>query len=93
MLLIRYQFDDNAAKGFACGRCGRMGMLVKRIMGRQRNMFKLKGDRLTWPAIPAGELHKPGIELFKFVQTDIDGVDQIRSAGAGKLMHYESLLA
>ena len=72
MPLIRYELEDFAMRGVAKGRCGRRGTLIKQIMGRRRNMFRLLDGRSIWPSIPSGEFYRLGIELFTFVQKDLD---------------------
>jgi phenylacetate-CoA ligase len=50
MPLLRYAIGDYAEVGDPC-RCGRGGLpLLKRILGRQRNMLVLGDGRVYWPS-------------------------------------------
>ncbi|MEX2129592.1 MAG: hypothetical protein WD871_15315 [Xanthobacteraceae bacterium] len=48
MPLLRYAIGDYAEAGGRCG-CGRGLPLLKRILGRQRNMLVLADGRVYWP--------------------------------------------
>lgn len=52
MPLIRYLPGDYAEYGGRCA-CGRGLPVIKRIMGRQRNMLILPDGRQIWPSFPA----------------------------------------
>lgn len=48
--LIRYEIGDYAEAGDACP-CGRGLPVIKRIMGRVRNMMQLPGGEQRWPLL------------------------------------------
>jgi phenylacetate-CoA ligase len=50
MPLVRYALGDYAEAGEACP-CGRGLPVLRRILGRQRNMLRLPDGRWTWPII------------------------------------------
>jgi len=52
--LIRYCIGDYAEVGEPCA-CGRGLPVLKRIMGRQRNMIVLPDGRQHWPSFPSSE--------------------------------------
>ncbi len=51
MPLIRYEIGDYAESGTDCA-CGRGLPVIRRIMGRERNMLKLPGGTEHWPSFP-----------------------------------------
>lgn len=51
MPLVRYEIGDYAEPGEAC-RCGRGLPVLKRILGRHRNMLKLPDGTQHWPSFP-----------------------------------------
>ncbi len=52
MPLIRYEIGDYAEVGGQCS-CGRNLPMLRRILGRQRNMFVLPNGEKLWPAFEA----------------------------------------
>jgi phenylacetate-CoA ligase len=52
MPLLRYDLGDYAEAGGPCP-CGRNLPVLKRILGRQRNMLVLPDGRQIWPSFPA----------------------------------------
>lgn len=69
MPLIRYLVGDYAEAGPPCS-CGRGLPVIKRIMGRQRNMLTLPDGRQTWPSFPADGWAAIGsIRQMQLVQT------------------------
>ncbi|MDB5803825.1 MAG: hypothetical protein JWN73_1147 [Betaproteobacteria bacterium] len=52
MPLIRYEIGDYAEAGATCD-CGRQLPVLKRIMGRRRNMAVDPDGRVFWPAFPS----------------------------------------
>lgn len=54
MPLIRYALGDYAEAGGACA-CGRGLPVIRRIMGRERNILVLPDGRRHWPSFPSGK--------------------------------------
>jgi phenylacetate-CoA ligase len=54
MPLIRYEIGDHAEPGPPCA-CGRGLPVLKRVLGRTRNMLRMAGGRLRWPSLPSGD--------------------------------------
>lgn len=52
MPLIRYEIGDYAEAGEACA-CGRTLPVLRRILGRVRNMLVLPGGERRWPSLAA----------------------------------------
>ena len=67
MPLVRYQIGDYAEVGAPCP-CGRGLPVLKRILGRQRNLLILPDGRRCWPVFDAGE--RPD-ELPQFYQYQV----------------------
>jgi len=57
MPLIRYDIGDYAEAGAPCP-CGRGLPVLKRILGRVRNMLTLPNGERYWPSLHANEIHK-----------------------------------
>lgn len=75
MPLIRYQIGDYAEVGEPCP-CGRGLPVLKRIMGRQRNMLTLPDGRQHWPSFPAeGWLAIAPVRQFQLVQRDLASIE------------------
>jgi phenylacetate-CoA ligase len=51
MPLLRYEIGDYAEVGAPCA-CGRGLVVLKRIMGRQRNLITLPDGKQHWPSFP-----------------------------------------
>ena len=70
--LIRYKILDYAEAGDNCD-CGRGLPVLKRIMGRRRNMMKLPDGRTIWPAFSPRNWPGAGrIRQLQIVQKAID---------------------
>ncbi|MBX7166852.1 MAG: hypothetical protein K1X74_11030 [Pirellulales bacterium] len=70
MPLIRYEIGDYAELGDRC-ECGRGLPVLKRILGRVRNMAILPDGRHVWPALHldgASTAEMPPIQQFQLVQ-------------------------
>ena len=71
--LIRYEIGDFAQVGQPCA-CGRGLPVLKRIIGRQRNMLILPDGRRIWPSVADAELLEklvpdmPPIQQFQYIQ-------------------------
>ncbi len=69
MPLIRYELGDYAEVGEACS-CGRGLPVLRRILGRRRNLLITPDGRCHWPSFPARIwLPHPAIREFRLVQT------------------------
>ena len=74
MPLVLYLVGDYAECGPPCS-CGRGLPVIKKIMGRQRNMLTLPDGRQIWPSFPAHDWAAIGtIRQMQLVQT---GPEQI----------------
>lgn len=74
MPLIRYEIGDYAELGESCP-CGRGLPVLKRIMGRTRNMLRLPSGDSLWPRFAAGSLSKlPYIRQVQLVQTSFEEI-------------------
>ncbi|WP_158498778.1 phenylacetate--CoA ligase family protein [Magnetospira sp. QH-2] len=73
--LIRYDIGDYGVLGEACS-CGRGLPVLRRVIGRTRNMVQLpSGDRL-WPSIPSKVLTDIApIRQFQLVQQKMDEIE------------------
>jgi len=73
--LIRYEIGDYAEVGGPCD-CGRTLPVLKRIMGRQRNMLTLPDGRQLWPSFPAAQWSKIApIRQLQLVQQDLQTIE------------------
>ena len=73
--LFRYEVGDYAEAGAPCA-CGRSLPVIKRIMGRRRNLFTLPDGSRIWPTFNVKKLGQiVSIRRHKFVQTARDAVD------------------
>ena len=65
MPLIRYEIGDFAEVGDRCS-CGRGLPVLRRILGRVRNMLTLPDGRLIWPSISdEGLQHLSGLQRLQ----------------------------
>jgi len=75
MPLIRYALGDYAELGEPCT-CGRGLPVLKRILGRQRNMVVLPDGRKHWPSFPAELWADIGpIRQIQLVQHDLENIE------------------
>jgi phenylacetate-CoA ligase len=74
MPLIRYETGDFVELA-EDGDCIRSSIAIRRIVGRERNMFILPDGRKVTPMIPARTAQELGIRQFKLVQTTREDVD------------------
>jgi phenylacetate-CoA ligase len=73
--LIRYEIGDYAEVGEACS-CGRGLPVLRRILGRTRNMLVTRDGRRFWPAFGSrGLMEVGGIRQHQFAQTALDAVE------------------
>ncbi|MDD5329028.1 MAG: hypothetical protein PHX38_03425 [Sulfuricella sp.] len=74
MPLIRYRLLDYAEAGEPC-HCGRGLPVIRRIVGRQRNMITLPDGRRHWPSFPGSAwLAIAPIRQFQLVQEDLQTI-------------------
>ena len=75
MPLIRYRIGDYAEAGGPCP-CGRGLPVLRRILGRQRNMARLPDGRTLWPSFPAAVWRSVvPVEQFQLVQREPDRIE------------------
>jgi len=79
MPLLRYDIGDYAEVGEPCP-CGRGLTVLKRVLGRQRNMFTLPTGETRWPMIDARDIaavfnEVPPITKFQLVQKSLDELE------------------
>ena len=75
MPMLRYRLRDFAEVGEPCP-CGRGLPVLKRIVGRARNMLVLPGGQLQWPHIPAASWAvAPPVRQFQVIQHTVDGLE------------------
>jgi len=75
MPLIRYEIGDYAEVGEPCP-CGRGLPVLKRILGRQRNLLTLPDGKQHWPSFPgACWLPIAPVRQFQLVQHDMENIE------------------
>ena len=75
MPLIRYEIMDYAETGQPCP-CGRGLPVIKRIMGRQRNLVTLPNGTRHWPSFPASSwTFIAPIRQIQLVQRQLDSIE------------------
>ncbi len=75
MPLIRYAIGDYAEVGEACP-CGRGLPVLKRIMGRSRNLLSLPDGRQWWPSLPPKKYaHIGSIQQLQLVQKSLNKIE------------------
>jgi phenylacetate-CoA ligase len=75
MPLIRYEILDYAEVGEPCP-CGRGLPVIKRIMGRQRNLVTLPNGTRHWPSFPAESwAFIAPIRQIQLVQRELDSIE------------------
>lgn len=72
--LIRYAIGDYAEVGAPCD-CGRGLPVIKRILGRTRNMVVLPDGQRFWPSTPMLRYADMGIRQLQLVQNTRDTVE------------------
>lgn len=88
--LIRYEIGDYAEPGPPCP-CGRGLPVLKRILGRTRNMLVLPTGERLWPQINASALDKisSAVRQAQFIQRSLDRIE-VRYVGDRPLTAPES---
>lgn len=75
MPLIRYRILDYAEVGPPCP-CGRGLPVLRRIVGRQRNMIVLPDGRSHWPSFPSEAwLAIAPVRQFQLIQCDVQTIE------------------
>jgi phenylacetate-CoA ligase len=75
MPLIRYDIGDYAEAGAPCP-CGRGLPVIRRILGRQRNILTLPDGKRRWPSFPSSYWsHLATIRQLQLVQRSPERVD------------------
>lgn len=72
--LIRYEIGDYAEPGLPCA-CGRGLPVMKRILGRTRNLVTLPSGEKHWPMLPLKFRTGTRIRQFQLVQKSITGME------------------
>lgn len=78
--MIRYDIGDFAEQGSLCD-CGRTLPVMKRILGRQRNMLKYPDGSQRWPSLSAKGLAAasaaglPPVQQFQLVQHSLERLE------------------
>ncbi len=84
MPLLRYEIGDYAEVGDKCA-CGRGLPVLRRIMGRQRNLITLPGGKQHWPSFPEESWgHIAPIRQIQLVQKTLDKIT-VRLVAADRL--------
>jgi phenylacetate-CoA ligase len=74
MPLIRYELGDYAEAGEPCA-CGRGLPVIRRIMGRHRNLLRLPDGRRHWPSFPTDKwAHVAPVKQLQIVQKSLDEI-------------------
>ncbi|MEX0678897.1 MAG: hypothetical protein WD063_17615 [Pirellulales bacterium] len=76
MPLLRYDIGDYAEVGPPCP-CGRGLPVLRRILGRQRNLLSMPDGRRCWPIFDAGERPEdlPPFFQFQVIQRSLKQID------------------
>ena len=75
MPMLRYAVGDLAEVGEACP-CGRGLPVLKRILGRARDMLVYPGGRKTWALLGSSQFTKiPAVRQFQIVQHAVDDLE------------------
>ncbi len=72
--LIRYEIGDHAEVGEPCA-CGRGLPVLRRVLGRYRNLVTLPDGRMRWPKLRFEEMREFAVvEKMQMVQLDLERV-------------------
>jgi phenylacetate-CoA ligase len=73
--LLRYDIGDVAEVGVPCS-CGRGLKVINRIVGRQRNLFRLRDGRSFWPSFGVRALSRyMPVRQHQFRQLDYERIE------------------
>lgn len=86
MPFLRYEIGDYAVLG-ARKDCPRSPRAVTRIVGREKNLFKLPDGRRVAPTVPSDIALELGLSRYKLIQTTLSDVEllYVPRQGAGEL--------
>ena len=86
--LIRYEIRDYAEVGEPCS-CGRGLPVIRRVIGRQRNMLLLPNGERRWPITGFTRYHEVApIRQFQFIQHSLEKIE-MRFVSARKITSAE----
>lgn len=90
MPLLRYEIQDYAEVGEPCA-CGRGLPVLKRILGRKRNLLRMPDGSLRWPVFVSNAVPQtlPPFFQFQLVQRSIDELDLNVVRPGGELSPHE----
>jgi len=74
MPLIRYELGDYAEVGEPCP-CGRGLPVLKRILGRSRNMLTLPSGEKIWPWVPGYQGFLEVVRQFQIIQHSLEEIE------------------
>lgn len=75
MPLIRYEIGDYAEAGAPCP-CGRGLPVLKRILGRERNIVTFPDGRRRWPSFPSSKWsHAAPVRQIQLVQRALEHIE------------------
>ncbi len=75
MPLIRYELGDYAEVGQPCD-CGRNSLVLKRVLGRSRNLLTFPDGRTDWPVFQDTRFREIApIVQFQFTQTSVNDIE------------------
>ncbi len=74
MPLIRYETGDYAVPAPANG-CSRSPMAIQRIIGRERNLFRLPNGSKVLPRIPHRVVHDLALRKYKLIQRTLTDIE------------------
>jgi len=73
--LIRYAIGDHAEVGPSCP-CGRTGLALRRIMGRERNMIAMPDGTRHWPLVGFDRFRDLApVRQYQLIQHDPDRIE------------------
>jgi phenylacetate-CoA ligase len=76
MPLIRYDIGDTAEIGSAVPSCGRGLPTLRRILGRDRNIFRFRDGRRVWPVLASFRVQDfVPLRQLQIVQIDFDRIE------------------
>ena len=90
--LIRYEVGDYAEVGDPCP-CGRGLPVLKKIMGRSRNMVRTPEGKCYWPSFPVDNwLAVADIHQFQLKQVKLDEIEAVVAMNGEMTEEKEKLL-
>ena len=76
MPLIRYETGDYAEPARA-NACPRSSVAIRRILGRERNLFKMPDGSKIMPKLPHSVVHDLALRQFKLIQRTLTDIDML----------------